>query len=155
MRQLKNAVERLVLKATSSTIDVRDLPEDLRLKRSARIEQPAAAAAGPSIVSDLLTRMLEQHESFWSVVYTPFMERDLTRAQLTELISHGLERTAGNYRSLVELFNMPLSDYKKFLAFLSKHRCHLPFRAYRSAAPAVRRAMHVEAGTPHAHAVGM
>jgi DNA-binding NtrC family response regulator len=155
VRQLKNAVERLVLKATATTIDVRDLPEDLRLKRTVRTGQPAATAAPQSIVSDLLTRMLEQRESFWSVVYTPFMERDLTRSQLTELVAHGLERTAGNYRSLVELFNMPLSDYKKFLAFLSKHRCHLPFRAYRSAAPALRRAMHIEQGTPHAQAVGM
>jgi DNA-binding NtrC family response regulator len=156
IRQLKNATERLVLKSPSMTIDVRDLPEDLRSKRRTSVAQPAAgAAAASSIVPDLLTRLLEQRESFWSVVYAPFMERDLTRAQLTELISHGLERTAGNYRSLVELFNMPQNDYKKFLAFLSKHRCHLPFRAYRSAAPAARRSMPLANGGAHAHAVGM
>ena len=156
VRQLKNAVERLVVKASAPVIDVRDLPEDLRPKRLAVATDRGAATtiAEKSIVPDLLTRMLEHHESFWSVVYTPFMERDLTRAQLTQLVSHGLERTAGNYRSLVQLFNMPQNDYKRFLAFLSKHRCHLPFRTFRSAAPSFRRTL-APARTTHAQAVGM
>jgi DNA-binding NtrC family response regulator len=160
VRQVKNAAERLVLKSASPSIDVRDLPEDLRSRRSVHVAPAAAAAvattaAGPAVVADLLSRMLDNRESFWSVVYAPFMERDLTRAQLTELISHGLERTAGNYRSLVVLFNMPERDYKRFLAFLSKHRCHLPFRAYRSAAPLNRRLHVTPEAPPHAQAVGM
>lgn len=162
VRQLKNAAERLVLKSASTTIDVRDLPDDLRTRRTiVGVPGAASAAINPPLVADLLSRMLDGRESFWSVVYAPFMDRDLTRAQLTEIISRGLERTAGNYRSLVGLFNMPDRDYKRFLAFLSKHRCHLPFRAYRSAAPVARRALpstHAPLGeteSQHAQAVGM
>jgi len=46
----------------------------------------------------------------------------------------GLEETRGNYRLLVESFNMPAADYKRFLSFLRKHDCHLPFQRFRSIA---------------------
>jgi hypothetical protein len=46
----------------------------------------------------------------------------------------GLERTSGNYKVLVELFNMRPEDYKRFLGFLRKYHCHMPFQQFRSAA---------------------
>jgi DNA-binding NtrC family response regulator len=157
VRQLKNVVERVVVKSKQTTIDFNDLPQDLDLTRS-----PQAADARAhnhidrSVVTDLLSRILDRRESFWTVAYTPFMERDLTRAQLTELVAEGLERTAGNYRSLVGLFNMPASDYKRFLTFLTSHRCHVPFQTYRSGIPLLRRPVAAEPmHQPARHAVGM
>ncbi len=76
--------------------------------------------------------MLDHGESFWSAVYPLFVARDLTRADLRKVIQTGLERTNGNYRMLVELFNMPPGDYKRFLSFLRKHDCHLPFQRFRA-----------------------
>jgi hypothetical protein len=32
---------------------------------------------------------------------------------------------------LVRTFNMPGEDYKKFLNFLRKYQCHLPFHGFR------------------------
>jgi hypothetical protein len=61
------------------------------------------------------------------------MARDLTRADLRRIVQIGLENTNGNYRSLVQLFNMPGDDYKRFLSFLRKHDCHLPFQRFRAA----------------------
>ena len=37
------------------------------------------------------------------------------------------------YRMLVQLFNMQADDYKRFLSFLRKHDCHLPFQRFRAA----------------------
>ena len=91
--------------------------------------------------------MLEGRESFWSVVHSPFMDRDLTRAQLTEVVAHGLKRSGGNYRSLVSLFNMPPSDYKRFLTFLSSHRCHVRFQPFRAPGTATRGPIGVHMGT--------
>jgi hypothetical protein len=34
---------------------------------------------------------------------------------------------------MVQLFNMPQDDYKRFLSFLRKHDCHLPFQRFRAA----------------------
>src|SRR5262249_17345415 len=132
VRQLKNVVERLVVKSTRPTIEASDLPRDLEAARTVVVEGAGARTAPErSVVAEMLARIIEGRESFWTVAYAPFMQRDITRAQLTELVSLGLERTAGNYRSLVSLFNMPSTDYKRFLTFLTSHRCHVPFQSFR------------------------
>jgi len=48
-----------------------------------------------------------------------------------EVVRLGLERTQGSYRAVVQLFNMPEKDYKRFLNFLRTFGCELPFHAYR------------------------
>ena len=42
---------------------------------------------------------------------------------------------SGNYKILVQLFNLPSGDYKRFLNFLRKHDCHVPFQPFRTAHP--------------------
>jgi hypothetical protein len=78
--------------------------------------------------------MLRNNGSFWSVVHEPFMARDITREDLRQLVLRGLERTQGNYKSLVRLFNMPPQDYKRFLNFLRKYQCQMPFQRFRAGA---------------------
>jgi hypothetical protein len=75
--------------------------------------------------------MVNGRESFWTVVYEPFMSRDMTRDDLRALVSRGLEQTRGSYRILVQMFNMPEADYKRFLNFLRKHDCQVSFKEYR------------------------
>jgi hypothetical protein len=48
--------------------------------------------------------------------------------------AQGAGRTSGNYKVMTELFNMPAQDYKRFLGFLRKYHCHMPFQQFRSAA---------------------
>jgi hypothetical protein len=75
--------------------------------------------------------MTEQGESFWSSVHAMYMNRDITRADLREVVRRGLEQTHGSYKMVGELFNMEPADYKRFLSFLRKHESLLPFREYR------------------------
>ena len=132
VRELKNVVERMVLKAHGSTIRTSDLPPELtRRPPSAGAAAPTAQAA-PSRVDELISRMLDHGESFWTSVYPVFMSRDMTRADLRQIVQTGLEHAKGNYRLLVEQFNIPPSDYKRFLAFLRKHDCQLPFQKFRT-----------------------
>ncbi len=133
VRELKNVVERLVIRSPSGEIGRDDLPLDV-----VRTVAPAAGPAGrpaPRPVADVLfDQIVKEGQSFWSTVYAPFISRDLTRDDLRALVRKGLERTAGNYKVLVELFNMPPDDYKRFLGFLRKYHCHMPFQQFRSAA---------------------
>ena len=148
IRELKNVVERIVLKTCGRPVHVGDLPPEILRSPAA---SPAAAgsasgAASPAPSGDgteqigattaradeLAAVMIKQGESFWSVVYPIFMSRDLTRTDLRRIIQIGLETTNGNYRLLVELFNMSTQDYKRFLSFLRKHDCHLPFQRFRA-----------------------
>lgn len=89
---------------------------------------PSAATYRADLIVD---RMIKGGESFWSAVYEPFMSRDLTREDLRQIITVGLQMTQGSYKQLVTLFNMPSDEYKRFLNFLRKHECQLPFQRFR------------------------
>ncbi len=136
VRELRNVVERVVLKTSGRAISAADLPVELTRTgafQATAAGLPAAVAVVPSSPADALAAlMLRQGESFWSAVYPAFMSRDLTRADLRRIVELGLEETKGNYRALVESFNMPAGDYKRFLGFLRKHDCHLRFQRFRS-----------------------
>jgi transcriptional regulator with PAS, ATPase and Fis domain len=133
VRELKNVVERLVVRAKDGEIGRDDLP--LEVLRSAPVAQPEPSPQATRPAADMLfERMVNGGESFWSCVYAPFMARDLTRDDLRTIVRKGLERTSGNYKVMVELFNMPADDYKRFLGFLRKYQCHMPFQQFRSAA---------------------
>jgi len=137
IRQLKNIAERTVLRVPDRPIEVDDLPVDIRPAQAPAIAaRPDAPAQPHDFASPFLKRMLSEGESFWSAVYPAFMSRDLTRDTLRQIVAHGLQSAAGNYRVLVETFNMPVTDYKRFLSFLRKHDCHVPFKTFRAPLPA-------------------
>jgi transcriptional regulator with GAF, ATPase, and Fis domain len=135
VRELKNVVERVVLRHGGGRIGANDLPADLLRKVHSNTLAGEVPESKPKsgLVDDLTGLMLTQGESFWAAVYPLFMARDLTRADLRRIVQTGLEQTSGNYRMLVRLFNMPEDDYKRFLSFLRKHDCHLPFQRFRTA----------------------
>jgi DNA-binding NtrC family response regulator len=127
VRELRNVAERLVLEDFRRPVTA----DDLRF--STTIPQHTAATTEVT-GSDRTPHLWEQFEAgkdFWTVVYQPFKHRELTRHDLTELIHSGLSRTAGSYRTLLGLFNLPASHYKRFHAFLRQQNCNLDVRRYR------------------------
>ena len=135
VRELKNVVERIVIRHQNGEVDRADLPlEVLRTTPAAVSPATPASKSSRPVADTLFDQMVVGRQSFWSVVYAPFISRDLTRDDLRAIIRKGLEQTSGNYRVLVELFNMPQDDYKRFLGFLRKYQCHVPFQEFRSAA---------------------
>jgi transcriptional regulator with GAF, ATPase, and Fis domain len=133
IRELKNVLERLTLKASGQEVRPTDLPSDVRpaIRPQVPVRDVPLLPSPTARVDEMLTRMLQHGESFWSVVYPIFMSRDMTRDDLRRIVQVGLESTNGNYRLLVQLFNMAEDDYKRFLGFLRKHNCHLPFQRFR------------------------
>ena len=51
--------------------------------------------------------MIDGGQSFWTVVYPLFMERDLCRSTLRKSSRSASNRPSGSYQVLVQLFNMP------------------------------------------------
>ena len=129
VRELKNAVERVIVRVTTGVIAPSDFPAEITSQGQAA-SRPVEH--GPSRAQLIFERMAEGGESFWSAVYEPFSTRDLTRDDLRSIVCRGLETTRGSYKILVRLFNMPTGDYKRFVNFLHKHNCHLPFQQFRS-----------------------
>jgi two-component system, NtrC family, response regulator AtoC len=132
VRELRNVAERLVLRPHSGRIDVQDLPIEIRKDQRTQALAGSPPDASPALAAELFKRMVVGGESFWDVVYEPFMSRDLTRADLRELVRSGLEHTRGNYKMLVGSFNMLPEDYKRFMSVLRKYQCHLPFQKFRA-----------------------
>ena len=135
VRELKNVVERLVVRQSDREIVPDDLPSEI-LDAHSFAQTRSALAPGPAAeaktrVELFWDRMVVNGESFWTVVYPAFIDRELTKTDLRQLIKAGLQRTQGSYRKLVELFRMTPGDYKRFLAFLYQHDCHLPFHGFR------------------------
>ena len=133
VRELRNVAERLALRCREGRITAAMLPNEITRDSSTgknvdarSVPTPARASATP-----ILERIVKDGASFWSEVYEPFMARDLTRNDVRELVGLGLEHTRGNYKMLVGYFNMPPEDYKKFLNFLRKYQCHVPFQRFR------------------------
>jgi transcriptional regulator with GAF, ATPase, and Fis domain len=129
VRELANVIERMLVSGSGPEIGPDDIPIEIRTRRSISLRPKRERRR--SVADDLLKRMVVNHESFWTAVYPLYMQREITRGNLRELISKGLEEANGNYKIVTKLFNMDPGDYKRFLNFLRKHDCQLPFRDYR------------------------
>jgi transcriptional regulator with PAS, ATPase and Fis domain len=130
VRELQNVVEQMISMAATNEAGVDELP-------------PAIVARQPGAMSplrdrrrrvsdDLYDGLISGGQRFWDHVHTLFMNRDITRADLRQLIRHGLSATGGNYRAMLQLFGMDEQDYKRLLNFLAAHDCAIDFREFRA-----------------------
>ncbi len=133
VRELNNVIERAILRAQNRVVKPSDLPPEVAPKAQPpqTTSSTPATPATRTTADQLVERMLNHGESFWTAVYPLFMARDLTRDDLRNIVRVGLEASNGSYRIAIGLFNMPPDDYKRFLGFLRKYDCHLPFRSFR------------------------
>ena len=136
VRELKNVVERMIVRGTGGVVRPEDLPAEIAGRPSVAVrpvKTEEATATGLPRAAAIYTR-IKNGEDFWMAVHQPFMARDLTREEVRAIVGTGLAETLGNYRLLVALFNMPTTDYRRFLSFLRKYECHLPFEGFRTMA---------------------
>ena len=111
VRELENIVESAVYTAPNDAIE------------EAHIVLPDGA---PSAMNDIV-----HVENFWDSVARPYADRLITRTHVENVVRRGLQQSHGSYRRLVRLFNLPDSDYKRFMDFLRRHRCNIDYRQYR------------------------
>jgi len=129
VRELANVIERMLVSGCGPEIGTDDVPIEIRTQRSISLRPKRERRR--SVADGLLERMTVDHESFWTAVYPLYMQREITRGNLRELVSKGLEEAKGNYKIVTRLFNLDPGDYKRFLNFLRKHECQVPFKEYR------------------------
>jgi DNA-binding NtrC family response regulator len=130
VRELKNVAERIAVRHPTTAIQVEMLPREIQAPVDAA-PVVAAALQAPSAADKAWREMIVDGGTFWTAVHAPFMDRQLTKSDVRDIIKRGLQLTQGSYRNLVELFHLKASDYKRLLAFLYQHDCHLPFHPFR------------------------
>jgi len=129
VRELENVIERLVVTGRNETVMPDDLPLEIKTQQGVGLRPKRERRR--TVADDLYKKLLEDRESFWTAVYPLYMQREITRSNVRDLIRKGLEDARGNYKIVAKLFNMEQRDYKRFLNFLRKHDCQLPFKEYR------------------------
>jgi DNA-binding NtrC family response regulator len=129
VRELANVIERVTVTARAQSIRVEDLPTEIRMQQGLPVAPRKERRR--TVADDLYKRLTEERQSFWSVVYPLYMQREITRTNVREVVRKGLEEARGNYKIVARLFNLEPQDYKRFLNFLRKHDCQLPFKEYR------------------------
>jgi transcriptional regulator with PAS, ATPase and Fis domain len=129
VRQLQNLLEKLVVTGRREVIQLDDLPPEIRT--SSMIGTRPRTERRRTISDELFKKLIEESESFWTAVYPLYMNREITRGHVRDVVHKGLAEARGNYKIVLRLFNMEACDYKRFLNFLRKHDCHLSFKEYR------------------------
>jgi transcriptional regulator with GAF, ATPase, and Fis domain len=111
VRELENIIESALYTAPDNFID------------ECHIALPDSPQPGIEDVPEV--------NDFWDSVARAYTERRITRSYVERVVRRGLQRVNGNYRQVVRLFNLPDSDYKRFMDFLRRHRFNIDFRQYR------------------------
>lgn len=111
VRQLVGLVNSGYAMADGSTIEPPDFESHMN----------GAGDRAPA-VDDLYQRVTSGGGSFWTDVYQPFMDRDLNRQQVREIVRKGFAASQFNYRRLLGVFKVPASDYQRFMDFLRHHQ---------------------------------
>jgi transcriptional regulator with PAS, ATPase and Fis domain len=129
VRELQNVIERIAVNSGTEPIEADDLPPEIRSRRDGTFRPKQERRR--TVADDLYQRLVEERQSFWSVVYPLYMQREITRSNVRDVVRKGLQEARGNYKIVARLFNMDQGDYKRFLNFLRKHDCQVPFKEYR------------------------
>jgi DNA-binding NtrC family response regulator len=129
VRELQNLVERLAVTCQRETALPEDLPPEIRLLPFGTYKPRRERRR--TVSDELYQRLVDSGESFWTAVYPLYMQREITRGNLRDLVKKGLQEARGNYRIVVRLFNMEPGDYKRFLNFLRTHECQVSFKEFR------------------------
>ena len=118
VREVQACIETGYHLSDSNEISVRDMIDALEVTtRDHELSRIATAIGG-----DYCARMKHGEADFWTLVYTPFMDRDLSRTDVQEVIAEGLANSRGSYKALLPAFGIADSDYLKFMDFLRHHR---------------------------------
>ncbi len=129
VRELQNMLERLVVTCQREVALPEDLPPEVRLQPFGAFRPRRERRR--TVSDELYQKLVDTGESFWTVVYPLYMQREITRGNLRDLVKKGLQEARGNYRIVVRIFNLPPTDYKRFLNFLRTHECQVSFKEFR------------------------
>ena len=130
VREMQNVMEQISSVATEDTvIGVAQLPHALKSAGQAVVP---VRERRRQLADEIYQAVVDGGYSFWEHVHPMFLDRDITRHDVREIVRRGLSVSRGNYRGLLDLFRIPASDYKRFMNFLATHDCRPDFREFRN-----------------------
>ena len=129
VRELQNVIEQVISIAGDQLVSVDDLPTSVLTAVTSEITRSRDRRR--QLADDLYDSLVSGANDFWGHVQTLFINREITRHDVREVIRRGLTTTGGSYRALLPLFRIDRRDYKRFLNFLSAHDLRVDYRDFR------------------------
>jgi transcriptional regulator with PAS, ATPase and Fis domain len=130
IRELQNVMEQVAwLAAPGELVTHGQLPPTFR---GGGTSLTPAGERRRQVAERLFALFSEPRNTFWEPIHKMFLARDLTRHDIRELVRCALRASGGSYRGVLALFNIPASDYKRFMNFLSTHDCRPEYRDFRN-----------------------
>jgi Nif-specific regulatory protein len=154
IRELENVVESAFYMAQKEEIQVEDFPPEISAQQNSQGllreetslrdmdkgpskdfgQKDLMGIAGEAVqnqASKVFKNMEHGGSSFWKVVKDPFMQRELSKEVVREVVRMGLMQSNGKYKGMLEIFHVENKDYTVFMNFLRKHDCLVDFRPFR------------------------
>jgi transcriptional regulator with PAS, ATPase and Fis domain len=71
----------------------------------------------------LFNKMVKEKNSFWDVLYRPYLKRELNREEVKKILYKGMIKSNGSYKKVMFLFNAGSNEkeYKRFMKVLYTH----------------------------------
>jgi DNA-binding NtrC family response regulator len=131
VRELQNIVEQMAWLSASpdEPVGVEQIPAVVKSGGQAILP---GRERRRQVADELYQALVHGGYSFWEHIHPLFLNRDITRHDIRELVRRGLSVSRGSYRTLLPLFGIPAADYKRFMNFLSTHDCRADFREFRN-----------------------
>lgn len=117
VREVQSVVDTGFHLSTNQIISPAELGDALQVSAQATPDRGTSAGA-----LDSCARMASGEENFWDLVHRPFMNRDMNRGEVRQVIAHGLSVSRGSYKRLLNLFGVDEDEYLRFMDFLRHHR---------------------------------
>ncbi len=122
-REIRGVVDTGFHLSEGELIEPADFANSLEMAaRSLEMAAVPLDLAPAAETASIFSRLLAGAGTFWDLVHQPYMDRELNRSQVREVVALGLGRSGGSYKRMLGTFGLPLSDYLKFMDFLRHHR---------------------------------
>ena len=124
LREMRNVIHTMILKKDKRKIEIDDIPEQIKeyKKKTIKFFKPLNYSKEDFTQwrsYKIFCEMKERGRDFWEAVHRAYLNRELNKYQLKEIIQFGLKESGGNLKALLPIFKIKEKDYKKFLNFLN------------------------------------
>jgi len=92
------------------------------LEMVSRLREMSSVPLAGTPPGTIFGRLLAGDGTFWELVHEPYLDRDLNRFQVRDIIAQGLAQSGGSYKRLLAAFGIAQEDYLRFMDFLRHHR---------------------------------
>lgn len=121
VREVRGLLDTAFCLCLGNAIEAADVEPELRPMTDELDDYTLALAAGGT-GGDPYAQMSRGQGSFWSVVRDPYLDREMNRDEVRQIVERGLSEAGGSYKRALRTFGLPEGEYLKFMDFLRHHR---------------------------------